>query len=192
MDTFYFILLLILVFVAVPIVVGLLLYFVPKKLGYPQLGKYLTLGFVFVIIVLVLAEVFRDQLFTKNAAKKLVEEQEILLNDNFELTNNQSMFAGEYYHTFTLIISDNDKKNAIEKIKNSVDFNKSNESVRDLLRENFKNHYFGVKQIQNYETENSFIREYFEPSGKEGYAPTFRRIIIYKDENKLIFEDIDE
>ena len=192
MDIFYFISLLILIFLGVPTAIGLLLYFVPKKLGYPKLGKYLALGFGIILIVFILAEVFRDQLFTKNAAKKLVEEQEILLNDNFELTNNKSMFAiGDYYHTFTLLISDNDKKNAIEKIKNSVDFKKPNEPVQYLLHENFNNRYFGVKQIQNYETENSFVSEYFEPSGKEGYAPTFRRIIIYKDENKLVFEDID-
>jgi hypothetical protein len=192
MDTFYLISLLALVFVGIPILIGFLLYFIPKKLGYPKLGKYLTFGFGCIIILFVLAEVFGDQLFTKNAAKKLIEEQEILLNDNFELTHNKSMSGiGDYYHTFTLIISDNDEKNAIEKIKKSVDFKKINEPIKDLLFENRNNYYFGEKQTQNYETENSFVREYFKPSGKENYAPTFRRIIIYKGENKLVFEDID-
>lgn len=52
--------------------------------------------------------------------------------------------------------------------------------------------YFGPKVTQNYETENAYVREYFEPSGREGYAPTFRRISISKTKNELIFEDIDE
>lgn len=46
--------------------------------------------------------------------------------------------------------------------------------------------------IQNYETEITYVREYFEPNGKEGYAPTFRRISISKTENVLKYEDIEE
>lgn len=38
----------------------------------------------------------------------------------------------------------------------------------------------------------AFVREYFEPSGSEGWAPTFRRISISKTQNTLTFEDIDE
>ena len=193
MDVFYLLALLGLVFVVIPIGIGLLLYFIPKKLGKPKLGKYLTLIYGLIIALLIIATLFEDQFFTKNSAKKIVEEQEILLTDKFDLVHNESMSAiGDYYHTFTLIISEKDKNNAIEKIKNSSNFKKQNEEVRDLLRENFKNHYHGKKQTQNYETKNSFIREYFKPSGNEGYAPTFRRIIIDKKENKLIFEDIDE
>jgi hypothetical protein len=45
---------------------------------------------------------------------------------------------------------------------------------------------------QNYETEKAFVREYFQPSGQKGYAPTFRRISISKSDNELTFEDIDE
>ena len=46
--------------------------------------------------------------------------------------------------------------------------------------------------LKLHETENSYVREYFEPSGQEGYAPTFRRISISKTKNELTFEDIDE
>jgi hypothetical protein len=54
------------------------------------------------------------------------------------------------------------------------------------------NKYFGSKIIQNYESENQFVRECFEPSGKKNYAPTYRKIEINKQDNKLIFEDIEE
>ena len=193
MDIFLFIALLLLVFVGVPIGVGFLLYFIPKKLGYPKLGKYLAVGFGVIIITFILADIFKDQLFTKNAARKLVEEQEIFLNDKFDLVHNKSMSGiGDYYHTFTLIISEKDKHNAIETIKNSAEFIEMGKPIISLLPKNLDNRYFGIKQVQNYETENSFVREYFQPSGKKGYAPTFRRIIIYKEENKLIFEDINE
>ena len=52
--------------------------------------------------------------------------------------------------------------------------------------------YIGPKVIQNYETKYAFVREYFEPSGQEGYAPTFRRVSISKSKNELTFEDIVE
>ncbi len=72
---------------------GCSFYFVPKKLGYPKTGKYLTLTFGLLVSKLVLWTVFEDQLFTKGNAKELVEEQQILLDDKFELKENKSMSA---------------------------------------------------------------------------------------------------
>ena len=103
MDAFLLILLFILVFVGLPIGLVCLFYFVPKKLGYPKTGKYLTIIFGLLVLTLVLWTVFEDYLFTKGNAKELVEEQQILLAEKFELKENKSMSAiGDYYHTFTL------------------------------------------------------------------------------------------
>ena len=192
MDGILFIGLLILFFVGLPIGIGCLLYFIPKKFGYPKTGKYLTIIFGLFVLTMVLWTVFEDQLFTKGNAKELVEEQQILLQDNFELKENKSMSAiGDYYHTFTLEISERDKRNAITKIKSADNFKADNASIDQTLYLS-DNRYFGPKITQNYETENSYVREYFEPSGQKGYAPTFRRISISKTKNELTFEDIDE
>ena len=192
MDEFILIGLFILVFVGLPLGLGCLFYFVPKKLGYPKTGKYLTLTFGLLVLTLVLWTVFEDQLFTKGNAKELVEEQQILLDDKFELKENKSMSAiGDYYHTFTLEISERDKQNAILKIKSSDNFKADNTSIDQLLYLSDQR-YFGPKVTQNYETENAYVREYFQPSGQEGYAPTFRRLSISKTNNELTFEDIDE
>ena len=120
-----------------------------------------------------------------------MEEQQILLAEKFELKENKSMSAiGDYYHTFTLEISDLDKQNAILNIKSAETFKGKNSSIGSLLYQ--QDRYFGLKVIQNYETENLYIREYFQPSGRKGYAPIFRRISISKEVNELTFEDIDE
>lgn len=191
MDGFLFIGLLILAFVGLPIGLGCLFYFVPKKLGYPKTGKYLTQIFAVFVLIVVLCAVFEDQLFTKDDAKELIEEQQIVLADTFELKENQSMSGiGDYYHTFTLKISDRDKQTAISKIETANNFKGRSGSIENLLHQK-EGRYFGPKVIQNYETENSYIREYFQPSGQEGYAPTFRRISIRKAGNELTFEDID-
>lgn len=192
MDAFLLIGLYILVFIGLPIGLGCLFYFVPKKLGYPKTGKYLAIIFGLLVLTLVLWTVFEDQLFTKDNAKELVEEQQVLLVDKFELVKNESSSAiGDYYHTFTLKISERDKQNAILKIKSADNFKANNSSIDQTLYLS-DNRYFGPKVTQNYETENAYVREYFQPSGKEGYAPTFRRISISKTDNELTFEDIDE
>lgn len=192
MDSLSFIVLLIIVFIGIPIGLGLLVYFIPKKLGYPKTAKYLTFTYLLIVLMVVFYIAFEDQLFTKNNAKELVEEQDFKLIDEFELLRNESMSAiGDYYHTFTLKISERDKQNAIYKIKSSDNFKAANFSIDHNFYFNGER-YFGSKLIQNYETENSFVREYYKPSGREGYAPTFRRITFSKTKNELIFEDIEE
>jgi len=190
LDAFLYIGLLALIMIGIPIGIGLLLYYIPKKIGYPKVGKYLTGLFALAVLVLVFMTIFEDQLFTKNDARKLIEEQELKLTEEFKLENNKSMWAiGYYYHTFTLTISEKDKLNAIKIIKSSDNFKEIGKPTKDLLLD-IEDRYNGPKQTQNYETENAFIREYIKPNG-QGYAPTFRRIIVDKQKNEMTFEEIN-
>ena len=184
--------LIIIVFVGLPILLGLLFYYVPKKLGFPIKAKYLTLFYGLIVLTVTLFIVFEDNFFTKNDAKKLLEEQEIFLADNYDLLGNESISGiGEYYHSFNLKISDHDKQEIIKNIINSKYFKTNKDSIADLQSQ-IPDGYNGPKIVQNYETENSFVREYYKPNEYQGYAPVFRRISISKTENKLNFEDIDE
>lgn len=179
------------VFIILPIVLGLLLYIVPKKLGYPRLAKYILIFYSLCIILISSLFIFEDRLFTKSDAKELVDEQGIILLDNFDLIENESMFGiGDYYHTFTLRISNNDKQKAIMNIRNSKNFNTRTCRIQEMsLKEQ---DLINSKIVDNYETEDSYVREYFKPSEREGYAPIFRSISISKTEDKLVFEDIDD
>ncbi len=163
------------------------------KPGYNKRAKYLTILFGSVILAIALFLIFEDQLFTGYEAKKLVEEQNIQLHDEYMLLDNSSSSAmgGDYFHTFTLSISENDKNEAIKAIRSSKDFTTDLKSINGTLYLT-KDRYLGPTITQNYETENAYVREYFKPSGTEGYAPTFRRISISKSENKLTFEDLNE
>ena len=174
------------------VIIGIiwLSFWLPKKLGYPKFGKYLSIIVGVIISLFVLSGIFEDELFSKNNATELLAEQDIKLNDEFELKENKSMSAiGDYYHTFKLKISEKDKAKIIDEIKKSKNFNldKQTESYFD----NREDYYKGPKRIKNYETEKQFIRELFEPQG-EGHAPTWRKIEIDKKGNLLTFEDIDE
>lgn len=174
------------------IIIGVLWlsFWLPKKLGYPKFGKYFPIIVGVLISLFILSEIFEDEFFSKNNAKKFLTEQNIKLNDNFEIEENKSMSSiGDYYHTFTLKISKKDKTRIIDEIKKSKNYNIDKET--ETYFDNRKDYYEGLKRIKNYETEKQFVRELFEPNGK-GYAPTWRKIEIDKKENLLIFEDIDE
>ena len=180
------------IFIGIPVGIIYLTYYISIRFGFPKIAKYLTLTISLVLIAGALFLIFQDQFFTKANAKELIAEQGITLTNKFSLQDNKSMSAfGDYYHTFTLIISEQDKIEAIRNIKSSENFTSDEKSVEDLEYKK-ENRYFGEKIIQNYETEKSFVREYFKPSGEENYAPTFRRISIDKLSNKLIFEDLNE
>lgn len=87
------------------IIIGLiwLCFWLPKKLGYSKFGKYLSIIVGVLIGLYVLSGIFEDELFSKKNATELLAEQNIKLNDEFELNENKSMSSiGDYYHTFTL------------------------------------------------------------------------------------------
>ena len=185
-------LILVFVLILIAIICGLtyLFYWIPNKLGYPKIGKYLSIivGLFFCIITFM--TVFDDQLFTKNDARKLLEEQNIHLTENFEIIKNESSSAiGDYYHTFVLSITAKDKARIIKEIRSSKNFHLDNET--NTYFNNREDYYNGPKRIKNYETKTQFIRELFQPEGN-GYAPTWRKIEIEKGEDKITFEDIDE
>ena len=133
--------------------------------------------------------VFDEQLFTRNDARELIEEQNITLTDEYKLENYKSASVfDDYYHTFTLKISAKDRLETIQEIKNSNGYKKLGEPITDFLDYRNENRYIGQEKTQDYETENDYVREYFKPNG-QGYLPTFKRISIDKIENKLTFEE---
>lgn len=191
MDELIFSGLLIFVFVILPLGVIFLFYFIPKRLGSPKTGKILGIATALCFVYILVISVFGDAFFTEKQAADMLAEQEIILNDKFEIEDNKSTWAiGESYHTFTLNISGNDKLKVIKQIKESSNF-KVLDELTDKL--SYRNTELPSKAIitSNYETKYAYVTEYFQ-AADSGYAPTFRRISIDKTENKLIFEDINE
>lgn len=167
-----------------------LFYWIPKNFGYNKIGIILSSSVGLFFIFLTISSVFEDELFSKRDAEKLLKEQNITLNEDFKILKNESMSSiGDYYHKFTLNISNKDKHNVILSIKSAKNFISKPDSLIEITKTTDR--YSGNKQTQNYETETQFIAKLFRPEGK-GYAPTYHKISVDKYENILEFEDIDE
>lgn len=165
-----------------------LFYWIPKTIGYPKVGKYLSIFVGLSFCVVTFMTVFEDQLFSKKDARELLEEQDIHLLDSFDIIENKSnSVINNYYHTFVLRISAKDKARIIKEIRNSKNFHLDKEA-RTYFN-NREDYYNGPKRLKNYETQTQFIRELFEPQG-DGYAPNWRKIEIEKQGNKIAFEDL--
>lgn len=167
-----------------------ILYSIPKKNGQKTTGIILSsiVGLFFIYIVF--SMFFEDQLFSKNDAKKALREQNIILNDDFEISENKSMSGiGDYYHTFTLKISRADKSKIVAEIRNANDSIIDEESVPEITE--LTDRYLGQKVIQNYETKDKYVRKTFQPNGKD-IAPTYQVVTIEKNKNEITLEDIDE
>ena len=64
-------------------------YWLPKKFGYPKIGKYLAIFVTLFFLVMILMSVFEDELFSKNEARELLQEQNIELKDDIEIKENE-------------------------------------------------------------------------------------------------------
>ena len=110
-------------FIFTPIIIGLAIYYGLKKIGFPNAAKWTTITYTLVIIIGFSAILFEDKFFFESDALELIGEQNLKLNNDFEIKNNRTMTAiGEYYHTFTLAISPIDHKEIISKMIKSENF----------------------------------------------------------------------
>lgn len=167
-----------------------ILYSIPKKNGQKITGLILSsiVGLFFIYIVF--SMFFEDKLFSKDEAKNLLEKQNIILNDDFEISENKSISGiGDYYHTFTLKISEADKTKIVMEIGNNSNSIVDEKSVPEITE--LTDRHFGQKVIQNYETKDKYVRKTFQPNGKDN-APTYQVVTVEKSKNEIIFEDIDE
>jgi hypothetical protein len=97
---------LMLVFIGLPIGIGLLFYFIPKKLGYPKVAKYLTKAYVLVLLTIVSINYFKEWTQErKKASAILLADREaplgwvylrIFSDSSFELENSGFLSSDIY------------------------------------------------------------------------------------------------
>lgn len=121
MDDFFFSAILFLIFIGIPLGFLWFLYFIGTKLQSRKTGIWLAsiMGSVYLLIFLFLN--FEDKFFFKSDAEKILRKNEIILKDDFEITEHETSAAiGDYYENFKLKISENDKKKLLSEFKSKA------------------------------------------------------------------------
>lgn len=167
-----FALIIIFIFIVVPVLVGWLIYFITKKLGHPKLARWLTLGYFAILFLFGVSILFNDEIFTKDDAQELLATPDIHLKEEFRILENRSEWLGDFYHTFTLSITEQHKNDIIRSIRYATETEVNNSPS---------------KTVKNYEVEEAFVRELFE-TAQEGYAPVNIKITVNKTGNTLKYE----
>ena len=187
-------LIIIILLIVFSFLIGLIIYSVFKKIGFPKTAKYATFIYAFIILISTICFIFEDDFFSANNGRELINQKGFQLTDNVELVENKTLFsAGEYYHKFILKITNRDRKKAVIKIKKSKNFIEKKLNPESLTSKIYNDDFESNKQINsNYETEKFYVSEFFKPNKNPNYAPSFVRISINKFNNEIIFEDIDE
>jgi hypothetical protein len=178
------------VITSVPVAVIIVLSnWIPRKYGRKKLARILPRILVIGYLLSILSIVFEDLIFFKYNVNNLLENHKIELLDDYQIISNRNSGIRDYTHEFKLLISEKDKIRIINQIKSSKNFISNYKN--DFYLPNTIGRYSETKVFANYENERSFIRESFE-TYKKGYKPCYEIVTIFKDENKLIFEQISD
>ena len=162
-------------FLGLPLLLGVIIYLMINTYLTKKMAKYFGLAFTVVYLSLAGFLYFEDHFFTKNDALKVLQEKNITLNEPFELLDHRKESSfNDSFHTFELKISEKDKHRLIQMIKNSENYKSIEESRNN-------------DSIENYETKNEFIRKHQVPNDA-----SYQSITINKNENKLVYENFNQ
>lgn len=121
MDDFLFSTIFFLILFVIPMGFLWFLYFIGTKLQSRKMGIWLASIMATIYLLTILFLKFEDKFFYKSDAEKILKQHEIVLIDDFEIINHETTFAiGDSYETFTLKISENDKKNILSEFKSQT------------------------------------------------------------------------
>lgn len=136
---------------------------------------------------------FIDRTVSKSEMREYLKKHEFVLQDDFRVLNvMEGGYYQGYYFEVSAEVSARDKQAIIDKIRLSPDFDRDGEDTQRLISKVPREEYYSSPRLtQDYETSESFIREYFESNG-EGYAPDFGQLIVSKKDNIVYYIETDE
>jgi hypothetical protein len=166
-----------------------LAYWIPKRFGKRKLGIVLSIIVTLIFLAPILSFVFEDYLFFKSDVIERLKEHNLTLQDSFDLESNKISGIRDYYQRFEIQISNSDKDRLIKKFTESPFYRDSIPEEFDFIIDKPRYSNMDEEFIVTYQDDNNYIYEYYKPN-KQGYAPTWDKISISKDENQLIYERV--
>ncbi len=144
-----------------------------------------------IVLVPVFLIAFESKLYFKSDAKGDLQQVNILLQDDFEIISNKIVGMPEYSQTTYLKVSEKDKNQIINNIKNSSNFKILKSAVSTLFNKiSFSGEGIERKITWNYLIEDEFIKEYYYK--KDGFVPVSITISLKLDSDTVIIKRIED
>ena len=179
--------------VAIGIFLGLIpycFYYLPFWLGLKRKGKWLVICYFSLLICVLFATLFEDELFSKRDAKTALAGVGLFLKDDFKILSNHtsSDLQGKYYHDFELNISSQDQMNLARQIRTSQYFISDSAKLIEFIP------WIGLRDSINEVTQDCervndhlIFREHYKSNGK--HRPAIQSVQIDLVQKKLRFEE---
>lgn len=161
-----------------------ILFWLPKKLGYPLIGKILAFSTLAATAIFILYQIFINDIFEKSSIKANLKENEIILNDYFKILEDKKDSLEGYYFFVDMKISDNDKNRILSEISKAKGFKIITE--KNQLIENPNDFEINEKVTLNYKEGQLFTRKSYINVINE--ALIFDVISINESNNILTFK----
>ncbi len=158
-----------------------------RLFGKKKTGTILSLIIAGIFILAIMQPWISDWTFNKNEARKIMNHHNFELEDDFEILRNESGGLRDYYHSFTLKVSNSDYQNIAKEIRSSENYQGL---ITDLSRQLPIANYKKLDTV-NFETNYHIEREYFsEQKMNDG---TFHfRFQLSKGKNEFSYIGSDE
>ena len=144
-----------------PLILGIqiifIFYWAFRLYGRKKIGTISALIISGFFLLIIMQPWISDWTFNKRDAQKILTYHGFNLNDNFKIIRNESGGFRDYYHSFTIEISDSDYQTIAKTIRNS---NNYQGLITDLTKQLPMAGYRTFDTV-NYETNYHIEREYF-------------------------------
>ena len=157
-----------------------IIYWAFKLLGRKKVGIVIASIIVAFVLFVMLEPWISDWTFSKKNAKFILSEHGFELKDNFRIIKNESGGFRDYYHVFTLEISDSDYQSIANKIRGSKNYKGL---LTDLEKQLPPETYRNLDTL-NFETSYFIEREYY--SQKKMADGTFHFHFRLSKENRVL------
>ncbi len=163
-----------------------LTYWAFRLFGHPKIGTFSVIVLTTSILLIAFQPWISDWTFNEKDAQKMLSWHNIILQDDFEVIENESGGFRDYAHSFTLKISESDFQKIADEIRSSNNFMGLITDLTQLPMADYKS-----ADTINYETENQLKREFYIKQKMED--GTYHFIFsLRKDQKELNYFGINE
>lgn len=164
-----------------------IVYWTFRLYGRKKTGSILTIVVAGIFTLIVLQPWISDWTFNKRSAQNILSYHGFMLTDDFEILKNESGGFRDYYHSFTIEISDFDYQTIAKKIRSSENYQGI---ITDLTKQLPMAGYKAYDTV-NYETNYHVEREYYSKQKMDDGTFHFH-FQLSKKKNELSYIGSDE